>query len=69
MIPSVKSLILYESHSCNQDEFDIAVFGGINKTDCTNEIVTISCPDLKTSVESSLTPPRRNLKKNSFDWF
>ena len=63
MIPNVKPSVLYESRCCNQDEFDVAVFGGRNKVGCANEFITISFPDLKTSVERSLIPPRRHLEK------
>ena len=63
MIPSVKFSILYENRYCNQDEFDIYVFEGRSKSSSTNEVFTISCPDLKTSVECSLISAQRKSKK------
>ena len=36
MILSVKSSVLYENRYCNQDEFEISVFRGINEFGFTN---------------------------------
>ena len=66
MLPSVKSSVLYESRYCNQDEFDISVFRGKCRYESTNEVITINCPDFKTSVENSLISAHMQSRKTIF---
>ena len=61
MIISVNHSVLYKHCYCSQNEFDFAVLTKTNEP--SNEILTISCPVFKYSLERNFFPYKNFVRK------